>query len=167
MNLYEKLAKINTFIFDVDGVLTDGSVLVTEEGHLLRSMSTRDGQGIKTALDLGYHVAIITKGTSVGVRKRFETLGVVHIYDRVEDKSLALNELVKSLCIQKLNTLYMGDDIPDLAVLNKVGVFTCPNNAAVDVLKYADYISSFDGGHGCVREIIEKVLRLQEKWPQF
>jgi len=167
MSLYDKLEQINTFVFDVDGVLTDGTVLVTEEGYLLRKMNTRDGQGIKTALDLGFRVAIITKGTSDGVRKRFETLGVMHIYDKVQDKNVALSDLVLKLSISPHNILYMGDDLPDLAVIMNVGVFTCPKDAAVDVLEKAHYISPNYGGQGCVRDIIEKVLRLQGKWPEF
>ncbi len=166
-SLFKKLTSINTFVFDVDGVLTDGSVLVTEEGLLLRQMSTRDGQGIKTALDFGYNIGIITKGTSKGVRKRFEVLGVENIYDKVEDKLVALNDLTFKLNIDKNQILYMGDDLPDLIVMDHVGVFSCPSDASIDVLNKAEFISSYKGGMGCVREIIEKVMRLQGKWPQF
>jgi 3-deoxy-D-manno-octulosonate 8-phosphate phosphatase (KDO 8-P phosphatase) len=165
--LYEKLAEINTFVFDVDGVLTDGTVLVTESGDLLRTMNTRDGQGIKTALEKGFHVGIITKGASEGVRKRFENLGVFHIFDKVTDKSSPLKQLMKNLGVSSEQVLYMGDDIPDVDVYHLVGVSSCPSNAAADNLSKADYVSPLKGGHGCVREIIEKVMRLQGKWPIY
>lgn len=166
-HLYEKLAEINTFVFDVDGVLTDGTVLVTENGDLLRTMNTRDGQGIKTALENGFHVGIITKGASEGVRKRFENLGVIHIYDNVTDKRSPLKQLMELLGVSSEQVLYMGDDLPDVAIYPLVGVSCCPSNAAADNLSNADYISPLKGGHGCVREIIEKVLRLQGRWPVF
>lgn len=166
-SLYEKLASVNTFIFDVDGVLTNGCVLVTENGDLLRTMSTRDGQGIKTALAEGYLVAIITKGASEGVRKRFENLGITHIYDKVSNKRTPLIQLMDQLSLSRENVLYMGDDIPDVEVYDLVGVSCCPSDAASDNLSRADYISPIIGGHGCVREIIEKVMRLQGTWPSF
>lgn len=165
MNLFEKFKNINTFLFDVDGVFTDGSVLVTENGDLLRTMNTRDGQGVKMALEAGYQVGIITKGTSQGVRKRFETLGILHIFDNVTDKREPLTHLLQILNISQENILYMGDDIPDVVLYDKVGVSSCPHDAAFDNLSKAEYISPLKGGHGCVREVIEKVMRLQGKWP--
>lgn len=156
--------KINTFVFDVDGVFTNSQVLVLENGDLLRSMNTRDGQAVKMALTKGYTVAIITKGLSQGVRIRFENLGIPYIYDRVEQKTDAFASFVSTTGKQKHEILYLGDDIPDLALYPMVGISACPGDAAFDNLQKADYICHHHGGHGCVREVIEKVMRIQDKW---
>jgi 3-deoxy-D-manno-octulosonate 8-phosphate phosphatase (KDO 8-P phosphatase) len=160
-----KLTKISCFAFDVDGVFTNGDVLVLDNGSLLRIMNTRDGQGIKIALDHGYKIAIFTKGMSKGVRKRFKMLGVKNIYDRLDEKSESVSNFINKSGLKKEEVLYMGDDIPDLAVKDLVGVFSCPADASPDVLKQADFISAFDGGRACVRDIIERVMRMQDKWP--
>ncbi len=162
---HQKFATISTFIFDVDGVLTNSEILVTESGELLRKMNVRDGQAIKTALEHGYHVAIITKGNSKGVRIRLEGLGIKHIYDAQVDKTTAIKAIIKELNLSQEQILYMGDDIPDLAVFPYVGITTCPNDASFDLLSHAEYISPIAGGHGCAREIIERTLRIQNKWP--
>lgn len=155
---------ITTFVFDVDGVFTNSEVLVMENGDLLRTMNTRDGQAVKIALEAGYHLAIITKGFSTGVRKRFELLGITNIYDKVSDKTDALVDLTEKLSIQKHEIIYMGDDIPDLPVMDLVGIAACPHDAVPEVIKKADFIASHRGGHGCVREVIEKVMKIQGKW---
>lgn len=155
---------INTFVFDVDGVLTDSTVLVTESGDLLRKMNVRDGQAIKYALDAGYTIAIITKGRSIGVKDRLKGLGIQHIYDALIHKREAFSDLRDKLKLRKEEMLYMGDDIPDLDLRDEVGVFTCPNDACPEVLSSAQYISPNNGGHACVREIIQRVLKIQGKW---
>jgi len=155
---------ITTFIFDVDGVFTNSEVLVMENGDHVRTMNTRDGQAVKYALDAGYNIAVITKGFSSGVRKRFEYLGVPHIYDNLSDKEIAFEDYVNKLQLTKKEILYMGDDIPDLILFDKVGVSACPADAAYENLERAIYISPKNGGHGCVRDVIEKVMRLQNKW---
>ncbi len=162
---HTKFNHISTFIFDVDGVLTDGSVLITEEGDLLRRMNVRDGQAIKIALDSGYHIGITTKGASKGVKKRLAGLGIKYIFDRLPDKKDAFYKIQEELSIPKKEILYMGDDLPDLEVADMAGIFACPANAVHEVLSRADYISPFDGGHTCVREIIERIMRIQNKWP--
>lgn len=156
--------KITTFIFDVDGVFTNSQVIVMENGDLVRIMNTRDGQAVKIALEAGYNIAIITKGFSLGVRKRFELLGIPHIYDRLSEKTAAFNDLVSKLNLKKEEMLYMGDDIPDLALYDFIGISACPYDAAHENIKKANYISSKNGGDGCVREVIEKVMRIQGKW---
>lgn len=156
--------KINTFVFDVDGVFTNSQVLVLENGDLLRSMNTRDGQAVKMALAKGYTVAIITKGLSQGVRIRFENLGIPYIYDRVEHKTDAFFSFVAATGKQKEEILYLGDDIPDLEVYPLAGISACPGDAAFDNLQKADYICHHHGGQGCVREVIEKVMRIQNQW---
>jgi len=155
---------ITTFIFDVDGVFTNSEVIVMENGDLVRTMNTRDGQAVKLALQAGYHVAIITKGFSEGVRRRFQLLGIQHIYDRLDEKSQAFDDLVSTLNLKKEEILFMGDDIPDLVLYNKVGISSCPSDAATENLQTAQYICAKEGGKGCVREVIEKVMRQQGKW---
>ncbi len=155
---------ITTLVFDVDGVFTNGEVIVTEEGKFLRTMHTRDGQAINIAIDAGYNIAIMTKGFSEGVRKRFEILGVKHIYDKLSEKSVAFVEFKALLDLKREEILYMGDDIPDLSVYPLAGISVCPADGAPENLNRAMYITANNGGKGCVREIIEKVMRQQGKW---
>lgn len=164
---YSKWDDITTMVFDVDGVLTDSMVHITESGELLRQMNTRDGQAIKIAIDAGYKIAIITKGSSKGVKLRLQGLGIKHIYDKLETKQAAYEHLKAELQIQDKEILYMGDDVPDLPLLKQVGMSTCPHNACREVLTTAEYISPIDGGQGCVREVIERVMRTQGRWPSF
>lgn len=164
MLLQSSFQKIKAFVFDVDGVFTNSQVLVLENGDMLRSMNTRDGQSVKMAMEAGYTVAIITKGLSEGVRKRFENLGVKYIYDKVDKKTTAFNTFLSETGHRKEEILYMGDDIPDLEIYPLAGISACPGDAAFDNLKKADYISQNYGGYGCVREVIEKVLRIQDQW---
>ena len=161
---HSSFSTIKAFIFDVDGVLTDGKVLITEDGQFLRSMSVRDGQAMKIAIKTGYQMYIITKGASMGVRNRLELLGVSGIYDKLPEKVSAMQDILQKTGLQKEEILYMGDDLPDLALLPYVGVFTCPNDAVPEVLDKAHYISSIKGGDGCARDVIEKVLKLHNNW---
>jgi 3-deoxy-D-manno-octulosonate 8-phosphate phosphatase (KDO 8-P phosphatase) len=156
---------ITTFVFDVDGVFTNSEVIVMENGDLVRTMNTRDGQAVKYALDNNYHVAIITKGFSNGVRRRFEILGIIHIYDKLTDKFGAYNDLKSILSINDDEILYMGDDIPDVLLIKAAAIGACPADATPEVKAVADFVSSRDGGYGCVREVIEKVMKIQGKWP--
>jgi 3-deoxy-D-manno-octulosonate 8-phosphate phosphatase (KDO 8-P phosphatase) len=155
---------ITTFIFDVDGVFTNSDVIVMENGDFVRIMNTRDGQALKLAMQAGFNVAIITKGFSNGVRKRFELLGVPYIYDKLEEKTEAFYDYVTKLNLKKEEILFMGDDVPDLVLYDKVGISACPADAASDNLERAMYIAAKEGGKGCVREVLEKVMRLQGKW---
>lgn len=164
MNHLERFRDIKTFIFDVDGVLTDNQVLVLEDGQLLRKMSIRDGYAIRRAVDAGYRVCIITGGRSEGVRMRLQTLGVTDIYTDYQDKAEAYAEIVENYSLNEDNILYMGDDLPDYPVMRKVGLPTCPANAAPELMEIAKYVSPYRGGEGCARDVIEKVMRLQGSW---
>jgi 3-deoxy-D-manno-octulosonate 8-phosphate phosphatase (KDO 8-P phosphatase) len=164
---YSKFSKIDTFIFDVDGVFTDGNILVTESGEMLRTMSTKDGQAIRFALDKGYKVIIITKGFSEGVRKRFEFLGVTAVYDRLKEKTAAFHDAVTKYSLTTDKILYMGDDLPDLVLLRLAGLSACPSDAVNEVLEESEFISAYKGGDGCVRDVVEKVMRCQNTWPTF
>lgn len=160
----EYLQKISTFIFDVDGVLTDGSVQVTTTGDLLRTMSVRDGYALKYAVNAGYHVAIISAGTNYGVKTRLEGLGVKEVFLGVHNKLDTFNVFVNTKQIKPENVLYMGDDIPDYAVMKEVGLPCCPQDAVPEIKGIARYISHNNGGKGAVRDVIEQVLKVQDKW---
>lgn len=161
----EYLHQINTFIFDIDGVFTDGTVLVTQEGHLLRSVSVRDGLAVKLALEAGYHVCLISGGTNPGIVARFEALGVQDIYMGATHKLSPFHEYTEKIGVKHSQVLYMGDDLPDLPVMELVGLSTCPQNAVAEVKMSADYVSPHLGGQGCVRDVIEQVLKVNGHWP--
>lgn len=162
--LYDKFKRIKCFVLDVDGVLTNSQLLLSEDGQLLRSMNTRDGLAIKLAIDRGYHVAVVTGGNSQGVVKRLSALGVQDIYSGVSDKLSIVQTLLQRIEIDAQNLLFIGDDIIDLECLNLAGIAACPQDAVTDVIEIADYISPFNGGQGCVRDVIEKVLKLNNHW---
>ncbi|MEY2905111.1 MAG: hypothetical protein RJA52_1127 [Bacteroidota bacterium] len=157
--------QITTFIFDVDGVFTNNEIILTESGEFLRSMNVRDGMALKIAVEKGYNFGIITGGTSKGVVERFQKFGIQLIYSGVFQKKEALFEIKEKLNITRQEILYMGDDIPDIAVFDHVGIACCPNDAITEIKNKADYISPINGGHGCVRDVIEKVLRMKKDWP--
>jgi 3-deoxy-D-manno-octulosonate 8-phosphate phosphatase (KDO 8-P phosphatase) len=164
MDLFQKFSKIETLIFDVDGVFTDNSLLVTETGDFLRVMSARDGLGIRLAVESGLRIAIITGGDSVGVNKRLQKLGVVDVFQKIDKKIHTFNTYIKDKNLDPDTIMYMGDDLLDLEVLSEVFLSACPRDAAPEVLKVSDYISPFNGGKGCVRDVVEKVLMAQDKW---
>ncbi|HFB99793.1 MAG TPA: 3-deoxy-D-manno-octulosonate 8-phosphate phosphatase [Phaeodactylibacter sp.] len=164
MNYLEKFKDVRTFIFDVDGVLTNSELIVLESGGLLRKMSVRDGYAIKHAIKNGYRIAIITGGKSEGVVTRLKGLGVEDIYSGIDNKVDAYEELVYTYDLNPTQILYMGDDFPDIEVMHKVGIAACPKDAAHEVISAADYISPVHGGKGCARDVIEKVMRLHGKW---
>jgi 3-deoxy-D-manno-octulosonate 8-phosphate phosphatase (KDO 8-P phosphatase) len=164
MDVHEKLQKINTMIFDVDGVFTDGSLLVTEQGELLRIMDAKDGYAVKRAVLNGFRIVIITGGDSNGVKIRFNKLGVTDVFMEISDKLKKYNEFISENNILHESVLYMGDDILDIELMQNVFLAACPKDACHEALEIADFISDSNGGKGCVREIIEKVLSSQDKW---
>jgi 3-deoxy-D-manno-octulosonate 8-phosphate phosphatase (KDO 8-P phosphatase) len=160
----EYLPQIKTFIFDVDGVLTNGIVTIMPDGEMIRQMSIKDGYALKSAVNAGFRVCVISGGTNEGVRTRLYNLGLTDVYLGAHNKSNQFNELVKKYDLNPMEIAYMGDDIPDLPVLGLVGLPTCPNDAAPEIQKICKYISNKKGGEGCARDLIEQVLRVQEKW---
>ena len=160
----EYLAQINTFIFDVDGVLTDGSIQISTEGELLRTMDIKDGYAMKHAVDNGYTVCIISGGKNEGVRHRLRNLGLTDIYLGCDDKVTQMEEFFDVYDIDPTMVLYMGDDIPDLYPMRKVGMPCAPQDAAPEIKHIAKYISHRKGGKGCVRDVIEQVMKVQGKW---
>lgn len=164
MSYKTKLAQISTFVFDVDGVLTNGTVMVTSEGELLRSMNIKDGYALKRAVDQGFRVAIISGGTNEGVRKRLEGLGVTEIYLGAHEKTVFLDDYCQRNGVSLDEIAYMGDDIPDLPPLKQVGLSSCPQDAVAEVKAIVDYVSHKNGGQGCARDLIEQVLKVHNKW---
>ncbi len=155
---------IKAFVFDVDGVLTDGTVHVAEDGQLLRHMNIKDGYAMKAAIDKGYPVCIISGGSNEGVRVRLQNLGINSVYLGVPDKVEKFYEFCDGYEIKPEEVLYMGDDIPDYLVMQKVGLPTCPQDASPEIKEISKYISHKDGGKGAVRDVIEQVLKVQGKW---
>jgi 3-deoxy-D-manno-octulosonate 8-phosphate phosphatase (KDO 8-P phosphatase) len=159
-----RLKDINTFIFDVDGVMTNGKIIYTHDGKIDRQFYAKDGYAIKYAISKGYRIAIISGGMQDNVRKRLNSLGVKDVFLKAFNKIEIFEKFTKEKKIDPKNILYMGDDNPDIDVLKVVGISSCPNDASVDVKSICDYISHKDGGLGCVRDVIEQVMRIHDKW---
>lgn len=157
-------SKINTFVLDVDGVLTDGTVIALASGEQARTFLVKDGYAVEKAIQKGYNVVIITGGFQEGVKKRLAFLGVKDIYSGVKDKVKVLNEYLSEKNINLSQVLYMGDDLPDYDVMKIVGIATCPADATQEIKDISQYISTFNGGKGAVRDIIEQVLKSQGTW---
>jgi len=160
----EIMPNITTFIFDVDGVLTDGSVSIFPDGELVRTMNTKDGYALKTAVDNGYNVCIISGGTNPGVKSRLNGLGITDIYLGAHNKIEQMDEYLDIYNIDPKNVLFMGDDIPDLPVMKICGLAACPKDAVPEIQDVSHYISQKKGGRGCARDVIEQVMKVQDKW---
>jgi 3-deoxy-D-manno-octulosonate 8-phosphate phosphatase (KDO 8-P phosphatase) len=163
-NYKEKLQPITTMIFDFDGVLTDGKVLVINENEQLRSANVKDGYALQYAVKSGYRVCVISGGKSVSMSQRLASLGIKDVFLGVDKKIDVFRKYVNDNNLDKSEILYMGDDIPDYEIMNNVGVACCPADAAIEIKSISDYISDMKGGEGCVRDIIEQVMRLHDKW---
>jgi len=164
MNYKEKLKNIKAFVFDVDGVFTDGSIILQHDGSMSRVMNVLDGYAVSKAIKEGFVVGIITGGGDPMVKHRMEYLGVTDIYQRSSDKLEDFEDFMSKYSFQNNEILYMGDDIPDKCVMEKVGIATCPINAVPEVKEISHYISNIHGGKGCVRDVVEQVLKCQNKW---
>jgi len=164
MNVLEHFQQVTTFVFDVDGVLTDGSVLLLENGLQARQMNIKDGLALQMALKNDYKVFVVSGGTSEPIIHRFQYLGIDEIHLGLKDKLIFLERTLEQHQLNWSEVLYMGDDLPDVDALKKVGLPCCPEDAAMEVKKICKYISPIKGGHGCVRDVIEKVLKLNGHW---
>lgn len=165
-NFKTKLTRIKTFIFDIDGVLTDGSVMLMPDGEQLRSMNIKDGFAMQFAVKKGYKIIVISGGKSEIVRKRLNGLGIFDVYLGVDNKIETFNEILLKSKINRDEILYMGDDLPDHAVMKCVGVPACPNDAVPEIKNISIYVSDKTGGKGCVRDVLEQVMRVQGNWFQ-
>lgn len=155
---------ITTFVFDVDGVLTDGSLLVLNDGQMARRMNIKDGYALQLAIKKQYGVLILSGGTSEAVAQRLSKLGITDIYMQVENKKELLSRYISEHKLPASEILFMGDDIPDYAAMQMIGLPACPADAVPEIQQISKYISPVSGGNGCVRDVIEKVLKLNGHW---
>ncbi len=157
-------AAITTFIFDVDGVLTDGTLLAFNSGEQARAFHIRDGYAIRLALRQGYRVAVISGREEEGVRKRLASLDVRDIFLGVDNKEEVFDTYLQAHGLDARHVAYMGDDMPDLAVMRRCALAACPADAAADIRAISHFVATLPGGHGAARELLETVLKTQNMW---
>ena len=158
------LTKIKALAFDVDGVLSAETIQMNSEGMLMRSLNTKDGYALRLAVSEGLHVAIITGAHEEAIRRRYEALCIQDVFLGSSVKTDSLKKLLEKYDLKAEEVLYMGDDSPDYEVMKQVGMPCCPRDAAPEIREISLYISHRDGGHGCVRDVVEQVLKAQGKW---
>ena len=163
-NYKEKLKNITTFVFDFDGVLSTGKIIVTPDGDQLRMTDVKDGYAMQYALKQGYRICIISGGYSESMRLRYQGFTQMDISLNVPDKTVVFSKYLEDNDINPKQVVYMGDDIPDYEVMQLAGLKTCPADATIEIQQTSHYISHCKGGEGCVRDIIEQTLRSQNKW---
>ncbi len=163
-NFKEEIAAVRAFVFDVDGVFTDGGIIVTPAGDFIRKYNAKDGYAVAYAIRKGYPVAVITGGRGATLRIRFEMLGVTRLYDNCADKLVRLKEFMAEFGLRPEEVLFMGDDIPDREAMMHVGVPVCPADAVSEIVEVSRYVSEFRGGEGCIRDVVEQVLRARGDW---
>ena len=164
MNYKAKLHEIKAFVFDYDGVISDGNIWSANDTIIVRSGNVKDGYAMQYALRKGYLIAILSGGSGDSIRSRMKMLGVEDVYLGSHRKKEIFEDFLKDKQLLPEQVLYVGDDIPDYDVMRLAGVSACPADAAEEIKAVADYISHKNGGCGCVRDVIEQVLRLQGKW---
>ena len=160
----EELRSIRAFIFDVDGVLAESRIILHPSGDMMRTMNTKDGFALFHAVKEKFPIAIISGAKSLSIRERFAILGINDVFLDSKDKVEDMKVFLAKYQLEPRDILYMGDDIPDISAMMKVGLPTCPYDAAEEVQGISHYISNLSGGRGCVRDVIEQVLRAQGKW---
>ncbi len=163
-NFKEDIAKCEAIILDVDGVMTDGGIIPTAEGDFIRRYNAKDGYALAYAIKEGYNVCIISGGRGFTLENRLKMLGITHYYIDCMDKIAAINDFCAKTGVNPANAVYMGDDIPDLDCMHFVGIPVAPADAASEAIEAARYVSEFKGGEGCVRDIVEQVLRAKGDW---
>ena len=164
ISLREELLNVKAFLFDVDGVLSPDVTPLDDSGDPVRTANVKDGYAIRQALSHGYVIGIITGGIQKRVRLRYQRLGVKFFYDDIKEKLVSFHDFLNESGIKAEAILYMGDDLPDLPVMIKVGLATCPSDAVQEVKAVSHYVSDRQGGYGCVRDVIELVMKMQGKW---
>jgi 3-deoxy-D-manno-octulosonate 8-phosphate phosphatase (KDO 8-P phosphatase) len=163
-NYKELLKNITTMIFDYDGVFTDGKVILTESGEQLRTANVKDGYALQLAVKKGYRIAVISGGTSQSIMHRMHGLKIMDVFIKVEHKIKVYHDYLQKYNLKKEEVMFMGDDIPDLQIMKEAGVVVCPADAAEEIKALSHYISHLKGGEGCVRDIVEQVLKVQGNW---
>ncbi|AZA87504.1 3-deoxy-D-manno-octulosonate 8-phosphate phosphatase [Chryseobacterium shandongense] len=164
MSYKEKLKNIKAFVFDVDGVFTDGSVYLLPGGNMCRVMNVLDGYAVVKALKNNYLIGVITGGNDDMVKHRINYLGIDDYYAKSHDKMADFEDFKKKHQLKNEEILTMGDDIPDLHIMQNSAIAACPENAVPEIKEIADYISTVKGGSGAVRDVIEQVMKAQGKW---
>lgn len=164
MNTLAVFEPITCFVFDVDGVLTDGTLFLMPGGEMVRRMNIKDGYALQLAIKKGYKLAVISGGYSELVKERLAKLGVTDVFMSVHDKKQVLSDYMQRHSLQSHQVLFMGDDIPDLEVMSLAGLPCCPADACEEVKQISRYVSPLAGGMGCGRDVIEKVMKLQGQW---
>ncbi|MFM7015262.1 MAG: KdsC family phosphatase [Bacteroidota bacterium] len=160
MNFKERLQKVKCFVFDIDGVLTDGQLHILQDGTMLRNMNIKDGYALRQAFLKGYPVFVISGSNAEGVKQRLKNLGINEVYLNCKDKLDQLSMLLVKYNLSYEEVLYMGDDLPDMEVMKRCGVATCPLDAVHQIKNISIYISDYQGGKGAVRDVIEQTLSL-------
>ena len=163
-NFKEDIARCGAFVFDVDGVMTDGGIIPTADGDFIRRYNAKDGYALAYAIKMGYKVCIITGGRGRTLENRLRMLGIRHFYIDCMDKITALREYLSNEGLDPQDVIYMGDDIPDLECMRAVGIPVCPADSAAEVIEASRYGSEFRGVEGAVRDIVEQVLRARGDW---
>jgi 3-deoxy-D-manno-octulosonate 8-phosphate phosphatase (KDO 8-P phosphatase) len=163
-NFKSKLKDITTLMFDIDGVMTDGKVFFLPDGTPVRNLNNKDGFALHVANKKGYKLVVITGGSSEITRDALLRLGVEHVFLKQIDKLSCYKDFIAEHEINDRNVLYMGDDLPDYEVMQRVGIAACPNDAAPEIKDLSIYISDKKGGEGCVRDVIEQVMRVRGDW---
>ncbi|MES2679141.1 MAG: HAD-IA family hydrolase [Bacteroidota bacterium] len=164
LNFKERLNKITTFMFDIDGVMTDGKVLVMESGEMVRNINSKDGYALHLANNKNYRIVIISGGNNAAIQKALARTGIMDVFIKQHDKLACYTEYLTANNLKDEEVLYMGDDLPDYEVMSRAGAAVCPKDAATEIKSICHYISGKKGGEGCLRDIIEQVLRVQGKW---
>jgi 3-deoxy-D-manno-octulosonate 8-phosphate phosphatase (KDO 8-P phosphatase) len=164
MNIQDRFKKITTFILDIDGVLTDGSVLLLDNGHQARTMNIKDGYALQLAVKKGYRLAVISGADMPPALERLNKLGIMEVKFSVTDKKKVIEDFILKYNLKTEEILFMGDDMPDLPAFSAVGISACPADAVNEVRQVCRFVSAYNGGKGCVREVIEIVLKLNDHW---
>lgn len=166
MSYKQKLKDIKAFVFDVDGVFTDGSVYLMPGGNMCRVMNVLDGYAVVKAIKKGFKIGVITGGDDAEVRHRINYLGITDYYPKSPKKRIDFEDFKSRYNLKNDEILMMGDDIPDIEVMQLCGIGACPPNAVTEVKQNADYISPIYGGKGAVRDVIEQVMKVQGVWSE-
>lgn len=165
MNILSRFRLIKTFVFDMDGVLTDGTLMIENDAVWHRKMNIKDGYALQLAIKTGYNIIVVSGSECLPVRDRLNRLGVTGVFMNISNKEIFLKNYLEKGNISPDDILFMGDDIPDYSCMVIAGLACCPSDAVVEIKRVASYVSAMRGGYGCVRDVIEKVLKLNNHWP--
>lgn len=163
-NYKEFLKNIKAFIFDYDGVLSDGYVITANDGEVFRTTSVKDGYALQLARKKGYRIAVISGARSEAMLHRMKALHITDVFMGVDNKLEVFRKYLSDHGLNSEQVLYMGDDIPDYEVMKEAGIATCPADAVEEIKAVSKYISHHNGGRGCVRDVIEQVMKVQDQW---